>query len=296
MRQLTQAAISFLPSLSGTLSSLLPPLWDGLTPHQPHQAIGHLYSPTDFSIFSSTPNAPPLPAHIPILASRSPYFRSLLLSGLSESRTCSAHFSEPYIIIYTVLYFIYTDTLPSFLLQRGWDTQGDIIAATPWANKIDTIAAGALLAAGAFILPGLSAQLRSVLRRTDSGSRIAPWVFRAAYLTSSESRQRVQSRKQAADSRLMESDPGERWLEEMIRTAETSSSEAEEDPTPFLGEVVEWCYQERSAVERRFKEVMQCQEELDGESGEVEIEEFVWAEFQRLMDDKEASMRSQVHV
>lgn len=112
-----------------TFDAYVPILWDPRDSTSKFNGSS-THSPPDFHIKTSTSDAPLISVHTLIISSRSSYFRMLLSSSLSEPTSLSPRIlsedistaspsttmDEDYFVVYAYIHWLYTDTLPQYLL------------------------------------------------------------------------------------------------------------------------------------------------------------------------------------
>lgn len=193
------------PDTGSSLVGLLPPLWDG-TPHTPIKLDPSVHPYPDFLLHTSTPDAPPLALHRSILSARSIYFDSLLRSGFSEARTGEASIEEGYDAAYALCYWIYANSLPTWLESPNTYSPSFAFPPSPspssssyfpslketelfrleaqYASHAASTLCDLLTAASARMLPALAMRARSLIRAEHMRlPEVAPIVWRAAEIT-----------------------------------------------------------------------------------------------------------------
>ena len=233
---------SVIPSLC-SFESLMPQL---CSPVEPSSAASYSRPPhADVTIMSSTASSPPLYAHALILSARSSFFRSLLRSGLAESTKREIRLDESYIVIYVLLHFFYTETLPSFLVKYSTVTH-QCSQQSSWIqgpNEAAKLACSALVAASKYLAPSsLTLQLHSLIRKCINIEN-AIWVWRAAWLTS-DSRSGIIDESTIRFRSVTPDDNGEvsEWLLSTLRKEYARQARTTSTPSGcFFEEVNRWC-------------------------------------------------------
>ncbi|KAF9513831.1 hypothetical protein BS47DRAFT_940161 [Hydnum rufescens UP504] len=254
-----------------SFASYLPPLW------YPSQLEPIHNSESDIFIVSSTPDAPPLAVHSLIISARSSFFRTLLRSGLAETHSRQIRLDEPYIIVYSLLHYLYTDTLPAFLtrLPRSVSSHSD-----EWSKNAGNIAAALLVASNKYLAPpSLAVQLRVTLRRLLTPSD-AYSIWRAAWLTRLGGAEGLPVDAASSAFQLCD-EVGEverGWMADAVRDA----YRAQERETPsdmFFKEITRWCA-------RRMDEITSVtdlgDDEMIGANTDAEACEAFWEDMSRL--------------
>ncbi|KAF8599203.1 hypothetical protein BDV93DRAFT_526277 [Ceratobasidium sp. AG-I] len=260
------------PDTGFSLAGLLPPLWDG-TPHAASTKLDPSTHPyPDFLLHTSTPHAPPLALHRSILSARSTYFDSLLKSGFSEARTGEASIEEGYDAAYALCYWIYTNTLPTWLESPGSyaptlpspppPSSSSYFPSLPetelfrleaqYASHAASTLCDLLTAASARMLPALAMRTRALIRAEHMKvPEVAPVLWRAAEVTDVDEgedliRMGQEDAKPSQESgpRGTESAPQPEkkqepndWVYDVVRSRMRPS----EDRRQFMSAVLAWC-------------------------------------------------------
>ncbi|KAG8725751.1 hypothetical protein FRC11_001569 [Ceratobasidium sp. 423] len=219
------------------LGGLLPPLWNGVI-SQTQTALDPTVPPFgDFALQTSTPGAPPIILHRSILLARSVYFRVLLTSGFTESRTGEVQMEESYPTLYALAHWIYTGELPGWIESPSMfpDDDDDISIESRYAAHAGETLCELLIAANARMVPVLVHHVRQLLRSHMHVPELAPLVWRAMELTGMDQAEEVVPFGPGTGSRR---GAGNReWIQDVI----SHQLRPTESQRQFSAAVVQWC-------------------------------------------------------
>lgn len=183
-----RAAEPAASTLSRDMAALLePPHW---LPVSTISKIGPAGEP-DFEVLSNTPDASAIKLHKLLLAARWPHFVEMLDSGMSESVGGRATIDEEYDALYALFYYLYTDSLPSFLTSERPLTLSPIYGlesadqaeqgrrAPTWQT-----ACSLLLMSSLYTLPHLFSITAAMLLERLINIENAPFIYQAAVIVS----------------------------------------------------------------------------------------------------------------
>ncbi|KAH7325201.1 hypothetical protein B0J17DRAFT_682633 [Rhizoctonia solani] len=223
-------------AVGGGLGSLLPPLWNGVV--APTQPILDPAVPPfgDFALQTSTPGAPPIILHRSILLARSVYFRVLLSSGFTESRTGEVQMEETYPTLYALAHWIYTGELPGWVeCPSMFPDEDDILTESHYAAHAGETLCELLIAANARMAPALVQHVRQLLRSHMHVPELAPLVWRAMELTGMDHAEEVVPFSTGSSSRGGLA--GGEWVRDVV----SHQLRPTESQRQFSAAVVQWC-------------------------------------------------------
>lgn len=304
----------------------LPPLWH---PTQRSPELSLSLPPTasrpDFAIQSSTHGAPPILAHSIIIGARSSYFRMLLnndfrsqtTEGYSADTYLKTTVDESYLTIYSLVYFLYCNALPPFLVNRSARKRAEQkihplhlpqpSPASPWeswARSVDPVkvASDLLIAADKYLFPP---SLSDLLRRCIMENYISPstsvFFWRATYLTRNQSDAGAETVLMVENTRnengsvknyslVRRNEEG--WLERIVREAyERQESRPDLPARAFLAEISRWCARRIDEIEPVVQVLSedssndtegQGEDEGNAYAVESEIVEAFWEEMRKM--------------
>ncbi|CAE6500077.1 unnamed protein product [Rhizoctonia solani] len=218
------------------LGGLLPPLWNGVIP-QTQMGLDPAVPPFgDFALKTSTPGAPPIILHRSILLARSVYFRVLLTSGFTESRTGQVQMEETYPTLYALAHWIYTGELPGWIESPSmFPDDDDISTESRYASHAGETLCELLIAANARMVPTLVHHVRQLLRSHMHIPELAPLIWRAMELTGMDQAEEVVPFGPGAGSRR---GAGSReWIQDVVG----HQLRPTESQRQFGAAVVQWC-------------------------------------------------------
>ena len=265
-----------------SFASYLPPLWYPSQLHPTHN------SESDMFIVSSTTEAPLLAVHSLIISARSLFFHTLLRSGLAESRSRRITLDEPYIIVYSLLHYLYTDTLPPFLTCTRPVT-GVSSPSDEWSKNATNIAAALLVASNKYLAPpSLAVQLRIVLRRLLTPS-CAYNVWRAAWLTRIGGAEGLPVDAASSAFQLC-NEVGEvetGWIVDAVRDAYRMQERENTPSEMFFKEITRWCARRMDQIPPSLDVVVVADDYIGGDemidaTTDVEACEAFWDDMSRL--------------
>ncbi|CAE6452023.1 unnamed protein product [Rhizoctonia solani] len=212
------------------LGVLLPPLWNGVPTPTPTTLDPSISPFGDFALQTSTPGAPSIILHRSTLLARSAYFRALLSSGFTESRTGQVQMEETYPTLYALVHWIYTGELPGWIEAPSmFPYEDDMSTESYYASHAGETLCELLIAANARMVPALVDHVRHLLRSHMHVPELAPLVWRAMELTGMDHAEEVVSLSSRAS------------LGEWIRDVVVHQLRPTESQKQFSAAVAQWC-------------------------------------------------------